>query len=496
MPTDVLFVTQESAYPQMGVLYLVDALRQQGLSAEMVSSGIGTEDFAAVMGRWKPRVVGMSVMTSPEIADFERLSAWVREKHAGVPVVWGGNHPTLVTDVCAASPHIDHVFVGQGEDVFPQMVRDLIAGTGAPRIVKGHSPRQMDRYQPAWDTVDVSRFLFSERHSVRSPDVRARARKPAMAEVGELSGGGGIEAANFFTGRSLSEEQMRKWDVGDYRSEKRLFYYLLTSRGCPYKCTFCSEPLQTMNGGEDGRFLWNAHSVDWVKRQIDRIRAELDARQPGLELDGVGIWDDMFWVRQRVNPRAFEILDYLRSENLGYLIEARADQLMRDGGVLLRKLADTGCLQVFIGAESASQETLDYIGKGTKAADYHRLMRLADQSRVALRMSFIVGFPEETDASVNATLDLCDAINAGEHGPWVNVSGPKIFTPYPGTVEFQRATKAGFRSPRSNVEWGGIHRTTEDYLRHFPWFERNYSPVTLRRLEYFFGAGYRKLRSH
>lgn len=469
MPADVLFVTQESAYPQMGVLYLIDALRQQGLSSEMVSSAISTEDFAEAMHTLQPKVLGMSVMTSPEIADFERLSLWAQERHPGVPVVWGGTHPTLMTDVCAAAPYIDHVFVGQGEDAFPQMVHHLIAGAAVPRIVRGHSPVELDRYEPAWDKADISRFLFSEYHSVRSPDVR----RP-----------------------TLTDEQMRTWDVGDYRSEKRLFYYLLTSRGCPYRCTFCSEPLQTMNGDADGRFLWNAHGVDWVKRQIARIRAELDARKPGLDLDGVGIWDDMFWLRHRVNPRAFDILDYLRSENLGYLIEARADQLMRDDGMLLRKLAETGCLQVFIGAESASQETLNRIGKGTRAADYFRLMRLADEMHVALRMSFIVGFPEETDASVNATLDLCDAINAGEHGPWVNVSGPKIFTPYPGTVEFQRAANAGFRTPRSNVEWGGINRTTQDYLRHFPWFERNYSPTTLLRLERYFGAGYARLRAH
>jgi len=496
MRTDVLFVTQESAYPQMGVLYLIDALRQQGLSAELVSSRIGSREFAAVMDALTPSVVGMSVMTSPEIADFERISILIQEKYGDVPVVWGGAHPTLVTDVCAAAHYIDHVFVGQADDLFPRMVRDLIAGARVPRIVRGHSVRHLDRYQPAWDKVDVSRFLFSERHSVRSPNVRTPIPKIRPMEAGELLSQAGVAVADYAPHPFLTDEQMRKWDVGNYRSHERLFYYLLTSRGCPYKCTFCSEPLQVMNGGEDGRFLWTAHGVEWVRRQVDRIRCELEARQPGLDIDGIGIWDDMFWVHHRTNPRAFEILEYLRSENLSYLIEARPDQLIHDDGALMRKLADTGCLQVFIGAESASQETLNAIRKGTKLADYFRLMRLAENYRVAVRMSFIVGFPEETDQSINATLDLCEAINAGEYGPWVNVSGPKIFTPYPGTIEFERAAKAGFRNPRSNVEWGGVNRTTEDYLRHFPWFERNYPAGTLRRLERHFGAGYLKLRAH
>ena len=162
----------------------------------------------------------------------------------------------------------------------------------------------------------------------------------------------------------------------------------------------------------------------------------------------------------------------------------------------MRTLADTGCIQVFVGAESGSQETLNYMRKGTKLKDYFHLMKLANDYQVALRMSFIIGFPNETDESVNATLDLCAAINAGDYGPWVNVSGPKIFTPYPGTIEYTRAVERGFRPPTTNSEWSGINRSTEEYLYHFPWFEKNCESPTLKRLEGYFGRGYESLRAH
>ena len=71
---DVLFITQDSAYPQMGVLYLIDALRKQGIESEMVASGIDTEGLDAAIAFLNPRVVGMSVMTAPEIKDFEKHS--------------------------------------------------------------------------------------------------------------------------------------------------------------------------------------------------------------------------------------------------------------------------------------------------------------------------------------------------------------------------------------------------------------------------------------
>jgi len=134
--------------------------------------------------------------------------------------------------------------------------------------------------------------------------------------------------------------------------------------------------------------------------------------------------------------------------------------------------------------------------KGTRAADYFRLIKYANEFQVALRMSFIIGFPGETDASVNATLDFCAEVENGEHGPWVNISGPKIFTPYPGTEEYDRAIEAGFRPPKTQVEWGYINRSTEEYLKHFPWIERNYSKQTLQRLEKYFGKGYKTLIAH
>ena len=493
---DVLFITQDSAYPQMGVLYLIDALRKAGIQSAMVASGISRDMLATVIDQLKPRVIGMSVMTAPEVADFERHSLFIKANYPHISVVWGGVHATLLSDVCASMPYIDHVFVGQGEDVFPRMVMDLADGIRTPgRIVNGYSPVDIDAYEPAWDVDDISRYLFSERHSVRSPDMRIRDQlSSSFEQVQRMLRERQIRPSELSPETRLTIEQMERWDVGLYETDHRLFYYLLTSRGCPYKCTFCSEPLQIMHGDQNNRFKWNAHSDEWVGRQIATIQAQLGKQ--GLKMDGIGLWDDMFWIGHRRDPRAFAILDRFRNEGLRYLIEARSDQLLRDNAALMRRLGETGCIQVFIGAESAAQETLDYMKKGTRVADYYKLMELAAENQVALRMSFIIGFPHESDKSINETIDMCESIHNGDFGPWVNVSGPKIFTPYPGTVEYRRAVESGFEAPVTNVEWGGINRSTEEYLRHFPWLNRTCSASTLRRLEKHFGKGYKTLRVH
>jgi anaerobic magnesium-protoporphyrin IX monomethyl ester cyclase len=494
MRAKVLFITQDSAYPQMGVLYLADALSKADIDCEMLSSGVSREALDTTIEHYRPDVVGMSVMTAPEVTDFERHSVHIKETYPGIKVVWGGVHPTLLSGACLLSNYIDYVFVGQGEEVFPELVIDIAnGGDRFPRKVSGHSPARLNDFAPVWDKVDVSRYLFSERHSVRSPDVRIKHLVRDVSRELKNIVGDNVEALDDHETRTILQD-IKKWDVGLYDTDKNIFYYLLTSRGCPYKCTFCSEPLQVMHGDVTGKFLWNAHDLEWVKRQIEAVRAGL--ADSGEKLDGVGIWDDMFWVNHRRDTRAKDILSYFKDEGLGYLIEARADQLLRDDFALFKFLGDTGCIQVFVGAESASQETLNYMRKGTRVRDYEKLMRYANEVHVALRMSFIVGFPNETDASINETLNYCESIEGGEFGPWVNVSGPKIFTPYPGTVEYDRAVEAGFRPPASHVEWGRIHRSTEEYLEQFPWFLKTCSDNTLARLEKHFGKGYKVLAAH
>ncbi len=488
--TRVLFITQSSAYPQLGVLYLVDALRQAGIESLVVSCDLPAENLDSILTDYRPAVVGMSVLTAPQVVDFKRHSIRIKNEYPEISIVWGGVHPTILSEECMDSSYIDFVFIGQGEDVFPDLVLDIVNGTNKfTKRVQGRSPQTLDRYSPAWDKVSLSQYLFSERHSVRSPITKVQTSAAKVFDQIKSD----IQAIDPGLSSDVSIhvlEDIKKWDVGLYELDKSIFYYLITSRGCPYSCTFCSEPLQIMHGNAAGKFTWNSHDLDWVKCQIDVIRERL--ARDGEDLDGVGIWDDMFWVDKK---RARNILSYLASEGLTYLIEARADQLIRDDYSLYNFLGETNCSQVFIGAESASQETLDYIKKHTDIEDYYRLMKHASIVKVPLRMSFIVGFPGETDESVNKTLDFCEAVTNGAYGPWVNISGPKIFTPYPGTVEYDRAVEAGFVKPATHVDWRKIHRSTEAYLECFPWM-RNYPSATLERLEHYFGQGYSALTTH
>ena len=81
-----MFVTQASAYPQMGVLYLADALKQSGYESSIVPSDIDIKEFNRAIQKLKPAIVGMSVLTAPQVADFEKLSLWVKSKYPNIKI--------------------------------------------------------------------------------------------------------------------------------------------------------------------------------------------------------------------------------------------------------------------------------------------------------------------------------------------------------------------------------------------------------------------------
>jgi len=423
----------------MGALYLCDALEKSGIECRFVRCDTAPEELEKLIRSFRPAAIAMSVITSFDIPLFVNLSRHVKKVFTGMPVIWGGVHPSLNPEQCAAEDFIDHVITGQGEEALPEMALSIAKGGKPDRIVHGKRTRDLDAFSPRWEKLDLSKFVFLEQHSVHSQGKIDDDKKAHIAR-------------------------------------KHVFYYLLTSRGCVYRCTFCSEPLAGVNNTGDGKPNWHAHSYEWVENEVRRIKELVSSR--GLSIDGIGIWDDMFWVDRK---RAYRILDLLKRENLGYLIEARADHLIKDDAALLRKLGDTGCMQVFVGAESADQKTLDYLRKGTRVNDYRKIIKLGEKFKVAVRLSLIVGFPGETDESVNRTIDFSEQVTSESR--YASISGPKIFTPYPGTVEYERAVKRGFVVPQNTLQWGRIHRKAENCLELYPWLKENLEEDTIRRIE-------------
>ncbi len=197
---------------------------------------------------------------------------------------------------------------------------------------------------------------------------------------------------------------------------------ILTSRGCPGRCTFCSSALMW---GRRVRF----HSVDYVLEEIERA-----VKGYGQQI--LSFKDDTFTADRK---RVLAICREIRARHLDFVwsCETRADHLDEE---ILRAMRRAGCQRISLGVESACQQILDNIGKRISPATVARATSAARKFGIRVRYYMMVGNRGETWDTFNQSL------------AFIRAAGPDqfVFTQlhlYPGTEEFRIFCDSGVVSP-------------------------------------------------
>jgi radical SAM superfamily enzyme YgiQ (UPF0313 family) len=180
-----------------------------------------------------------------------------------------------------------------------------------------------------------------------------------------------------------------------HRRRGRLSYIIVTSRGCPYRCTFCEE-------------VTYFAAVPFRQRSIDNVLREMRevmARYPGVEFS---FQDPVFGLKK---DWAIEFCERLRRELPGAVWGAitRADLCTPE---LLEAMARAGCYNILAGLESASEETLRSVKKFNITHQTARdFVRMARASGIEVTTSFMIGLPNETRADVRRTVDFAISLD-------------------------------------------------------------------------------------
>lgn len=209
----------------------------------------------------------------------------------------------------------------------------------------------------------------------------------------------------------------------------------ITSQGCRFRCAFCADPAVFARG--------------WTGLAPERIADEVSFLHRQYAIQDLAFQDETFFTNApRINALAEQFLK--RNLPITWTATLRADQACRIGEELFAKAVRAGLRRVMVGVESGSQEMLDRLQKDMKLEQVRTAAEMCTRHGVGAIFNFIVGFPGESQQSMQATLSLAKELrrsNAEFETPIF------YYRPYPGNPMAELSAAQGYVFPRGLEEW-------------------------------------------
>lgn len=380
--------------PPLGLAYIAAYLREQsGISNSVI---IDENDPLSAIRREKPDLVGISAL-SFQFPEANRLAAAIKSQSA-VPVIVGGYHITAMPHHLKDS-HFDIGVRGEGEETMAELMRSFQARRAFPledlRTIKGlvfrneRNDNELTEKRPPIDAMD--RIPLPARDLLQMKGRYLVRRKAAFSRVGVYAG-------------------------------------MLTSRGCPYECAFCSP-----------RGFWETFRPMSASRVVDEIAVLVDT----YRVDGIMLWDDLFAVNKKRLREVVELIEERQfQKRTQFAVFARANLIDEESLKLFRRMHVTS---VIFGLESGSESVLRYLKKGSvTVGDNYRALRLCKEYGMRTRGTVIIGSPEETKEDIERTGVLI-------RSPDIDEPIACCLTPLPGTEVWEYARNLGV--VRDDVDW-------------------------------------------
>jgi anaerobic magnesium-protoporphyrin IX monomethyl ester cyclase len=362
-------------WPPLGLLYIASSLRARGRRDVQVLDAfcrnLGTEDLVSQVVREKPDVFGVNCSTHTFLNAVDAL-AGVHEALPDTRLVMGGYHSTFAAEkILHDYPFVDYVIKGEAERAFPDLL-DRLEMDREPADVEGISYRKDGNIvgQPLAVIKDLDALPFPDRGML-----------------------GDTEYGYFHQNIRLTFGR---------------FTTIVSSRGCPFACTYCSCAAFSQR-------RWRARSASNV---VDELEALYDQ---GYE--NVVFVDDNFTLKK---SRVVDICEQIRERKIRmrFYCEGRVDNAPYE---LLRTMKRAGFEVMYFGVESPSPHVLDYYKKGITATKARRAVADAKRAGMIVVTSFIIGAPVEAQPDIQRTVDFIRTLRP--HAVQVNILDCLIGTP-------------------------------------------------------------------
>lgn len=363
--------------PPLGILYIAAYLSKMSSHDVTVMDAqvedLSDEEIRHRVATISPDVVGITSWTSFWHSTVSTVSI-VKSVNPDIHVCLGGPHVSVYPDETLSVDGVDSISMGDGEKPFAQLV-DALENGELDKIIPGiYFKHQLNSASPK------ECYVEKDLDELPVPLRTAVPYKRYSSVIGK---------ENYIT-------------------------TMITSRGCPYRCTYCKLHFQKSL----------CRSATNVLDELSEIAA--------LGISEVEIYDDTFsWSKQRVIDICRGIVE--RGLKLRWSVRDRVSNVELETLQLMKK---AGCERVHFGVESGSDEILKLVKKNITTAQAEKAVTLAKKAGLEVLTYFMLGLPGETEAHIKTTVDFALGLNA-------DYTTFNIAIPYPGTEMYDQGLASG-----------------------------------------------------
>ena len=339
----------------IGLGYLASYLKSQIADAQLffidcAKQQFGHEAFAKELARIKPDVLGITAFTL-EIESAIQCCDIAKSFDKNLITVIGGVHVTCVPEEVLSHPNVDFVFRGEAEKSFCQFIKELMEGEEDFSKIPNLGFKQDGKmsFNPIEVIKDIDELPFPDYELLR---------------------------------------------FQEYPKTYKMKYFpsapLITSRGCPFPCTYCA-------AGKISGKEFRSRSPENIIREIQYIKEKYKIRE-------FEIWDDNFTLNKE---RTHRFCDLLLKEKInlpwwcpnGLRIETLDEEL-------IRKMKASGLYAIAVGVESGSEKIQKDMKKNLKFDKIREIVALGNKYGIRMEGFFILGYPTETRDDILKTIQF------------------------------------------------------------------------------------------
>ena len=416
-------------FPPLGPLYILSYAEKQYPEhdyhfLDCVGESLSYSQVEQRIAALKPDLIGITSFTLALI-DVVKTAAIVRAVVPDAHICLGGHHAIAFPHESCMLPHFDSVIVGEGEVAFAALIHALHTQTDYTRIpglyTRDTTPSDLEDAQATATQSGISLNCIEDLDSLPIPN------------------------------RKYISHILYNSIVG----QKKRLATMITSRGCPYKCTFCVVP-------------YKRHRLRGIESVMDEIALCLE-----MGYEEFHFYDDLFNITPQ---RLVEFCNALmrRKMNIVWDFRGRVNGLTPE---VLALCKSAGLRMISFGVETGSDEGLRTIRKDTTVSQIASVFRWCRELGIITVADFLIGLPHErTTADIEKNLDFLISINP-------DYAQINIMNLYPHTEVFKTAIEKGLIE-RGRWESFALNPHSDFYVDHWTEWISEEELIRLHRRAY------------